>query len=161
MAQPVRTSIDSILLKGTGLSEKELGSLFSTSLASGETIGQIMREESFESADAAIGRLSSLIGVEFIDDIPWGDISGDMVKNLPINYAKSFEVLPYKETKEGVNVFVSNPLNYNVLDDLRSIFAKNIVPIMSTSPKIQEAINKVYEKSTSGLDGFDQVEGEE
>lgn len=161
MAQPIRTSIDSILLKGTGLSEKELGSLFSTALASGETIGQIMREETFDSADEAVGRLSGLIDVEFVDDIPWGDISGDMVKDLPINYAKSFEVLPYKEAKEGVSVFTSNPLNYNVLDDLRAIFSKNIIPIMSTSPKIQEAINKVYEKSTSGLDGFDQVEGEE
>jgi len=32
---------------------------------------------------------------------------------------------------------------------------------MATSPDVQEAINKVYEKSTSGLAGFDEVEGEE
>jgi len=161
MAAPTRTSIDSILLKGTGLSEKELGSLFSTTTASGETIGQVMREESFSSADQAIGKLSELIGVDFVEDIPWGEISGDMVRNLPINYAKNFEVLPYKELAGELKVFVSNPLNFQVLDDLRAIFSKSVQPIMASSPKIQEAINKVYEKSTSGLDGFDEVEGEE
>ena len=161
MASPSRTSIDSILLKGTGLSEKELGSLFSTSTASGETIGQIMREEMFASADEAVGKLSKLIGVEFVEDIPWGEISGDMVRDLPINYAKNFEVLPYKAIDGELRVFVSNPLNFQVLDDLRAIFSMSVSPVMATSPKIQEAINKVYEKSTSGLDGFDEVEGEE
>ena len=161
MSSPSRSSIDSILLKGTGLSEQELGSLFSTPIPSGETIGQIMREETFSTADQAIGKLSELIGVDFVDDIPWGEISGDMVRDLPINYVKNFEILPYKEEAGELKVFVSNPLNFQVLDDLRAIFSMSVSPIMVTSSKIQEAINKVYEKSTSGLDGFDEVEGEE
>ena len=161
MASPGRSSLDTILLKGTGLSEQELGSLFSTSLSSGKTIGQVMREEIFNSADQAVKRLSELIGVDFVEDIPWGEISGDMVRDLPINYAKNFEVLPYKEETDELKVFVSNPLNFEVLDDLRAIFSKSVSPVMSTSPRIQEAINKVYEKSTSGLDGFDEIDGEE
>ncbi len=156
-----RSSIDSILIKATGMSDKELGSLFATPVSSGETIGQLMRDEIFNSADQAVGKLASLIGIEFVKEIPWGEISGDMVRDIPINYAKNYEVLPYKEESGELKVFVSNPLSFHVLDDIRAIFSKTVSPVMTTSPKIQEAINKVYEKSTSGLDGFDEVDGEE
>lgn len=161
MAQAHRTSLDSILLKGTSLSKEELASIFSTEIIGGGTIGKIMRDERFKSADEAVGKLSNLLGVNFVEEVPYGEISGDMVRDIPINYAKANSVLPYKSTKEEVLVFSSNPLNFSVLDDLRLIFKKRITPIMATQPKIQDAINRVYEKSTAGLDGFADVEGEE
>lgn len=161
MATPSKTSLDSILLKGTSFSKEELSSVFSTKLASGETVGQVLREKTFKTANEAVGNLSELIGIDFVDEVPFGEISGDLVRNIPINYAKTNGVIPYKEEKEELLVFSSNPLNFNVLDDLRVLFNKKVTPIMATSVIIQEAINKVYEKSTSGLDGFDEVSGEE
>ncbi len=161
MTTPLKASLDSILLKGTSFSKEELGSLFSTYLSSGETVEQVLREKSFKTSSEAVKNLSHLIGVDFMEDVPFGEISGDLVRNIPINYAKTNEIIPYKEEKEELFVFSSNPLNFNVLDDLRVLFNKKITPIMSTSLVIQEAINKVYEKSTSGLDGFDEVSGEE
>lgn len=161
MATPTKSSLDAILLKGTTFSKEELASVFSTPLSSGETIGKVLREKTFKTASEAVGNLSELIGIDFMEEVPFGEISGDLVRNIPINYAKTNGVIPYKEEKEELLVFSSNPLNFNVLDDLRVLFNKKVTPIMSTSPVIQEAINKVYEKSTSGLDGFDEVSGEE
>ena len=155
------TSLDSILLKGTSFSKEELSSVFSTTLPDGGTVGQAMREQAFKSAAEAVGSLSKLIGVDFVEEVPYGEISGDLVRDIPINYAKTHGVLPYKEEKEELVVFSSNPLNFNVLDDLRVLFDKKITAVMATSPSVQEAINKVYEKSTSGLDGFDEVGSEE
>ncbi len=156
-----RTSIDSILLKGTSFSKDELGSIFIKELASGETIGEVMRDRTFKSAEDAVSRLSELIGVEFIDEIPSGDISAELVRDIPINYAKSNEILPFRDEKDHIKVLTSNPLKFEVLADIRAIFGKRVMPIMATSPKIQDSINRVYEKSTSALDGLDDVEEEE
>lgn len=156
-----RSSIDSILLKGTSFSKEELGSIFIIELTSGETIGEVMRDRTFKSADEAVSRLSELIGVEFIDDIPSGDISAELVRDIPINYAKSNEILPFRDEKDHIKVLTSNPLKYEILSDIRSIFGKRVMPIMATSAKIQDSINRVYEKSTSALDGLDDVEEEE
>ena len=156
-----KISLDAILLKGTSFSKEELTSVFSTALPEGGTVGEVMRGKDFKSAAEAVGNLSKLIGVDFVDEVPYGEISGDLVRDIPINYAKTHGVIPFKEEKEELLVFSSNPLNFNVLDDLRVLFDKKVTPIMATSPNIQEAINKVYEKSTSGLSGFDEVEGEE
>lgn len=156
-----RASIDSILLKGTSFSRDELGTIFSRTLDSGETIGEVMRDRNFKTADEAVARLSSLIGVEFLEEIPSGDISPDLVRDIPINYAKSNEVLPFRDEKEHIVVLVSNPLKYHVLGDLRVIFNKQVTPLMTTSQKIQDSINRVYERSTAALDGLDDVEEEE
>ena len=160
-AAPKKISLDAILLKGTSLSKEELSSVFSTVLSSGETVEKVLREQEFKSAAEAVGNLSKLIGVDFVEEVPYGEISGELVRDIPINYAKTHGVIPYKEDKEELFVFSSNPLNFNVLDDLRVLFDKKVTAIMATSPDVQEAINKVYEKSTSGLAGFDEVEGEE
>jgi general secretion pathway protein E len=52
-------------------------------------------------------------------------------------------------------------MNYKVLDDLRVMFDKPTKSLVATSSKIQDAINKVYEKSTAALEGLDEIEEEE
>jgi len=41
------------------------------------------------------------------------------------------------------------------------MFGKRIKPLIATSAKIQDAINKVYEKSTANLSGLDDIEDED
>src|SRR5690606_36635884 len=101
------------------------------------------------------------MGLEYFKDIPVNDIAPDLVRNLPINYAKSHSVLPYKDNHGVVSVLTSNPLNYQVLDDLRALFDKNVIALVSTSSRIQDAINKVYEKSGAHLHGLDDIADEE
>ena len=61
-------------------------------------------------------------------------------------------------TNSSVTVLTSNPVNTKALDDLRVIFNKRIKPIVSTSQRIQDAINRVYEKSTAALSGLDEID---
>jgi general secretion pathway protein E len=41
------------------------------------------------------------------------------------------------------------------------MFGKKVKPLVSTSPRIQDAINKVYEKSTANLAGLDGIDEED
>ncbi|RYZ85000.1 MAG: type II secretion system protein GspE, partial [Proteobacteria bacterium] len=101
------------------------------------------------------------MGVDYIKDIPIGDISADLVRNIPINYAKQNSILPYKEETDIVTVLSANPLNLKSLDDLRVLFGKKVRPLVTTNSKIQDAINRVYEKSTANLSGLDDLENED
>ena len=47
-----------------------------------------------------------------------------MVRGIPINYAKTQEVLPVKEETERVLVLTTNPINHKALEDLRVKFDK-------------------------------------
>lgn len=154
-------NFETLLVKGTSLSEGELKSLMGLPDRHGVPIEESLATQTYSSAEDALGELCSHLNVDFIKDIPTGDIAVDLVRDIPINYAKNHEILPFKEDSEKLIVLVTNPLNYKALDDLRVLFHKKTVPLVTTSHRLQDAINRVYEKSTAALEGLDQIQDEE
>ncbi len=154
-------TVGNILLKSTSMTEAELSALFEVPTADGTKLGEILRQKNASTPDEVLAELCKHMGLEYFKDIPVNDIVPDLVRNLPINYAKTHSILPYKESHGVVSVLTSNPLNYQVLDDLRALYDKNVVALVSTSSRIQDAINKVYEKSGAHLHGLDDIEDEE
>ncbi len=151
-----------VLAKATTLTADQIKSVLKNAAVSQPvSVGETLARKDYTSADDLVSDLCLEIGVEFLREIPVNDISADLVRNLPINYAKTQGVLPYKEEADVVWALTSNPINTKALDDLRVIFGKRIKPIMSTTNKIQDAINRVYEKSTANLSGMDEIDEDE
>lgn len=157
----IDNQIHNLLLKNTSITEDQLQAVLNTSFGSQETLSDHMEGLDDPNIDEVLKLICSELGVEHIKDIPINDISVDLIRNIPINYAKNHEVLPYKEESDFVSVLVSNPIDLKVLDDLRSLYNKPTRALVSTSARIQDAINKVYEKSTAALEGLDEIEEEE
>ena len=155
------SNFQTLLIKGTSLNEGELKSLLTLPDKKGVPMEESLACQVYTSAEDALADLCNQLDVDFIKEIPTGDIAVDLVRDIPINYAKNHEVLPFKEDGEKVIVLVTNPLNYKILDDLRVLFNKKTVPLVTTSHRLQEAINRVYEKSTAALEGLDEIEEEE
>ncbi|MCJ8275447.1 MAG: GspE/PulE family protein, partial [Bdellovibrionales bacterium] len=156
-----QSSIESIIQKSTNLTEEQVQSLLDSDFGGTKPIRQSLEEIRDPSAEKIIERICQRLGIEFMKDIPVNDISMDMIRGLSISYAKAYEVLPFKEDQERVLVLTTNPLNMVVLDDLRLIFKKKVIPILSTKVKLLDAINRVYEKGTATLDGLDEIEEED
>jgi general secretion pathway protein E len=154
--------VQNILSKATSLSPDQLKTVLAGPSNSGATsIGEVLNGKEFSTADELVSNLCKAMGLDFIKDIPVNDISVDLIRNLPINYAKSQSILPFREEPDQLIALTSNPVNTRALDDLRVIFGKKIKPLVSTAPKIQDAINRVYEKSTTNLAGLDEIDEEE
>ena len=155
-AQP----LDNVLLKNTSLNEDQLASLLSLGVDGG-TLRDFLQAKEGSTPDELISELSSRMGLAYIKDIPVSEINADLVQNIPINFAKKHEVLPFKEEPTRIIVLVTNPLNTRILDDLRVLFKKRVVPMMTTKTRLVDAINRVYEKSTAALSGLDDIEEED
>ena len=150
-----------LLTKGTSITEEQLQVLLEIPDRKGVKIGELLIGKNYTNPEEAMSDLCSSMGLNFIKDIPFNDIPADLVINIPINYAKTHEILPYKEETDSVTVLTTNPLNSKNHEDLKVLFGKKILPLLTTSKNIQEAINRVYEKSTATLDGLDEIDGEE
>jgi len=151
-----------VLAKATTLSSDQIKSVLKNAAVSQPvSVGETLARKDYTSADELVADLCREIGIEFLKEIPVNDISSDLVRNLPINYAKTQGCLPFREENDVVWVLTSNPINTKALDDLRVIFGKRIKPIMTTANKIQDAINRVYEKSTANLSGMDEIDEDE
>lgn len=156
------TDITNLLSKATTLSLEQVKHLLAQPAASGTlSIFDALSSREHTSADELMSDLCRELSVDYMKDIPVNDIPVDLVRDISINYAKQHSVLPFREEQEQIIVLTSNPINYRSLDDLRVMFGKRIRPVISSSIKIQDAINRVYEKSTSNLAGLDEIEEED
>lgn len=110
-------------------------------------MGDILLQKNYIHPHELIKIVCLQIGIPYQVEIKVEEIDPNVVKDLSINYAKHHEVLPCLETDFSVTVLMSNPFNFNVVNDLHMIFKKEIKIVCTTPLRIQDAINRVYEKA--------------
>ncbi len=118
------SALETLILKSTSISEGELKTLLNIPDARGEAIIHKLASRTYTSPEEALADLCKAIGSEFTKDIAYNDIPVDLVRNIPINYAKNHEVLPFKVEGDRALILLTNPLNLRILGDMRVIFAK-------------------------------------
>lgn len=156
------SEIANILGKATSMTSEQVDLILrSPSISSAKNIGEVLTLKEYHNTDDIVSELCKQMGLDFIKDIPVNDIPSDLIRDLPINYAKQNHVLPYKEEQDSIVVLTSSPLNMRNLEDLRVKFGKRTKPLITTTMRLQDTINRVYEKSTSNLAGLDDIEDED
>ncbi len=151
-----------ILLKHTSLSSAQLEEALVIQQKEGGFLGDILVKRNMILPHEIMRALCIQIGIGFIDDLKANEIDAKLVTLIPINYAKTKEVLPLKKTQvqdgELWTFVVSDPFDETIIDDLRVLTGRPIEVVVSTSMRIQEAINRVYERNTENL--VEKIEGE-
>ncbi len=87
------------------------------------------------------------IGALRLPDI---ELNPDIVKLIPPDIAKKFNVIAVSKIAKTLIVAISDPNNIYVLDAIKFITGCNIQPVISPENTIQKAIDAYYE-DTSGL----------
>jgi general secretion pathway protein E len=154
--------IGQILLEHTSLTPEQLEEVLEIQKEKGMRLGEVLVSKNYLTVEELAKALSIQMGYPYIDKISINEIDADLIKNIPINYAKQNMVLPINANDYYVSVVVSDPLNYKPIDDLHMIFKKEIKIMVASQIVLQEAINKVYEKNTSNLiEGLEETSGDD
>jgi general secretion pathway protein E len=158
----VSPRLGEILLKHTSLTNAQLDEALKVQVTEGGLLGDILIRKNFILPHEMMRALCVQIGLPFIEDLKPNDIDPKLLGDLPINYAKTKEVIPIgKEmTPQGevTIVAVADPFNERVIDDLQALTGNSVKIVVSTSMRIQDAINRVYERNTANL--VEKIEGE-
>jgi general secretion pathway protein E len=102
----------------------------------------------------ALAEEAQLSIVERIDP---GDVPTALATRVPIAFAKAHKVLVVREDDAAVHVICGDPFLTQALDDIRVIFGKPVEPSVGGRDRIEDAINRVYERQA----GEERLEGEE
>lgn len=146
-----KEKIGELLVKHTSLTRNQLDEALESQRIEGGLLGDILLQKNFINPHDLIKIVCLQIGIPYQVEIKIDEIDPNVVKDLSINYTKNHEVLPCIETDYSVTVLMSNPFNYNVVNDLHMIYKKEIKIICTTPVRIQDAINRVYEKANRNL----------
>jgi general secretion pathway protein E len=99
-----------------------------------------------------LAALGAILGLEVVTELPVDDVDLELVRGLPITYAKQAFALPLRREGDRVFVAMADPLDLSARDDLRVLLKGRIEPILAPREAVFEGINRVYDRMT-GLEG--------
>lgn len=140
-----------ILVRVTELTQEQLEEALDAQKASGQLIGEILVKKGLIQPHDILKAICHQMRIPYLEDINVDDVDSNLINNISINYAKNHESLPILETEESVTVVMTDPFNFDTLNDLQSIFKKEIVPVVTAPTKIQNAINRVFERANKNI----------
>lgn len=83
------------------------------------------------------------------------DIDPELIKILPISFAKKFRLLPFQRREDSVVIIFAPPLDLYVLDELKSLFDCEIEPVIALNQVVLDSINRVYERGKEMTEGIE------
>ena len=141
-----------ILLRDTAITRDQIDSALEAQRLEGGMLMDILLKNKFVSEDDLLRALAMQLGVEFVAKPSADHVDGDLVQDLPINYAKQHMVLPYHRDNGSIKVVMADPRAVHAADDLRTILGSEVLPVLSPSEEVLDLINKVYARRTSAVD---------
>jgi general secretion pathway protein E len=143
------------------LTQEQLNEAVQIQQQEGGLLGEILVRKNMILPHELMRALCTQIGIPFVEDLKANDIDPALINDIPINYAKAKETLPIAREQtaagETLVVAVTDPFNATIADDLRVLTGKPVRIVVSTSMRIQDAINRVYERNTANL--VEKIEG--
>jgi general secretion pathway protein E len=154
--QSLETRIGRLLIKNSGLKEKDLEDVLRIQKETNKKIGEILIEKKILKASDVAKALSLQLGLPFLEEIPTQDISPEVVKDINIQFCRENQILPIMITETFVRAAVVDPFNYQSIDMLRLLHNKDIELVIVLPQKLDDAINRVFERSENLVTGLEE-----
>lgn len=83
------------------------------------------------------------------------DIDPELIKILPISFAKKFRLLPFQKRGDKVVIILAPPLDLYALDEIKSLFGCEIETVITLNRVVLDSINRVYERGKEMAEGIE------
>jgi general secretion pathway protein E len=150
--------IGELLLQHTALTEQQLNEALTIQKEENKLLGEILLSKNFIHPHDITKVICHQIDIPYLPELKVDDIDPVLVQDISINYAKHHEILPLLESEFSITLAMSDPFNTNAINDISGIFKKEVNVVVTTPLKVQDAINRVYEKANRNL--VDSIEDE-
>jgi general secretion pathway protein E len=111
--------------------------------------------------DAIVRFVADELSMPVLPRIEPEKIPPELIRQVPIRFAKQHKVLPIGRVEGGILVAVADPLDSQALDDLRTVLGAEPIPALAGAERILEVINQVYEREASELGEKGQEQADE
>jgi general secretion pathway protein E len=146
-----------ILRTTAGLTEEKLQEALAQQAEKGGRLGEVLVGMKAVSEEDVAKALGLQLDLPYLARIFTEEVDPDLVKRVPINFAKVSRILPLSVQDDTVMLAVADPLDTSVLDHARMLLGQNISPRIALGATIVDAINSVYDRS---INEAEQVVGE-
>ena len=108
-----------------------------------ERLGDVLTNNGIITEQQLIEALQMQLGVDFVD-LTAVSIPLELARFVPRSIAKKYCVVPVKLQKDELYVAMSDPLNFEAQEEVKSASHKQVVPMIATRRAVEQAIATLY-----------------
>ncbi|WP_257458667.1 type II secretion system ATPase GspE [Archangium lipolyticum] len=138
-----------ILRHTCGLTEDKLQEALQLQAEKGGRLGEILVGIKAIGEEDVAKALGLQLDLPYLARIFLEEVDAELIKRVPINFAKQARILPLSMDGDAVALAVADPLDTTVLDHARMLLGQNVHPRIALASTIVDAINSVYDRATN------------
>ncbi len=121
----------------------------------GESLEEVLIKSRVLDEKEVLEVLSEFYEFPYTLTISEREIDSELVKTLPISFAKKFRLIPFQRKNGKVVIILSPPLDLYALDEVQSLFGCEIEPVLALNHIVLDTINRVYERGKEMTEGIE------
>ena len=143
---PITPRIGEILVSRCGVAQDSIERALGKQRDEGGLLGELLVRMKLIDEDQLAIALALQSELPYLKDLPKvEDIPVELIDKLPINFARQRLVLPIGRDPAGrVMVVIADPAAVDVIDAVGVLLSEPVEPIVASSAKIVDHINKTY-----------------
>src|SRR5229473_7247036 len=141
-----------ILLANSVISREKLEEALAVQAERGGRLGEVLISLKACSEEQVLKALAAQLELPYQMRLAPEEISPELVKLVPINFAKQAKLMPLRIETDGdahALVAVADPLDSSSLDSVRLLLGVSISPVLVPSQAILDCINSVYDRAAN------------
>lgn len=167
------SNLGDILLVTTSLKKEQLDEVLTQQAqdpGNKEKLGELLLRKKLIKEEELLKALSFQLNIPIISDLATAEIDQNLIKKVPINFAKRYNLLPIRRQGPFVQVAIHDVVDFAPLDDIRILLGCEVRPLLAKKSAIIDAINRAYDRAKEtneemleGLEeeGFDKIDLDE
>jgi general secretion pathway protein E len=140
--------IGEILVESFGLPREKLEEALLAQKEKGGRLGEVLVGLKAIDEEQVARALGAQLDLAVLKEIRADQVDLELVRKVPINFAKQAQVLPLARQGEVVPVAVHDPLDTAALDHIRALVGQPIEPRLATAAVLLDAINAAFDRAS-------------
>src|SRR6266540_463167 len=150
LGQPVSRRLGDLLVREGLIDNEQLARALQEQKGSSDKLGGILVKLNFVTEDKLIAFLSRQYGIQSIT-LSQLDIDPEVLKLVPEQIARKYEVLPIKRQGNQITLAMADPTNVFALDDVGFMTNLQVVPVVASQAAIRAAVDRCYDNKGGGI----------
>ena len=144
--------IGEILVAQGAVPQEKITEALALQAERGGRLGEVLISLKACSEEQVLKALAAQLELPYQMRLAPEEISPELVKLVPINFAKQAKLMPLRIETDGdahALVAVADPLDSSALDSVRMLLGASISPVLVPSQAILDCINAVYDRASN------------
>lgn len=140
------------LLRRAGLSQAQIDDVLQSERDSGQSLDQILVGRNLLPEARCLQLFGEFLGFEVRPSLEGVSVPSAFIHQVPVQFARTHGLIALDSTDGALHVATARPLEVQPMDDLATMLAMEVVPVLAPRSEITSLINRAYRHKADGVD---------